>query len=129
MHTLSFFSAKEYLEITGIILKVLASFCQSKVLNASNRPQSLNEIRLVEFAETSEAFAEVYKRAKAWQECKLVNGGLNKKYNCSMAKFVLVNHHAWKEKTEVSGDPINPIKFILNGIDGTSKDIVEKLFD
>jgi len=72
--------------------------------------------RLTEFADQSNVFAEVLKRAKGWQESKLVKGGLRKEYDSSITKFVLVNHHGYKEKSEISGDQTNPLAVVLEKI-------------
>lgn len=79
--------------------------------------------RLQEFAEKSPVFAGVLEIAKVWQESKLVNYGLFNKTNAGMTKFVLANHHGYCEKTQVAGDTANPLKFLLDQADGTSKDL------
>lgn len=82
--------------------------------------------RLAEFAEKNEKFSGVYERAKAWQEVKLVEGGLLSKFNAGFTKFVLGNICGWAEKqeTKMSGDEINPLAFLLQHMDGASKDLV-----
>jgi len=72
--------------------------------------------RLQEFAEKNNVFSGVYLRAKAWQEGKLVKGGLLREYDSGMTKFVLVNHHGYKEKAEISGDSTNPLAVVLEQI-------------
>jgi len=82
--------------------------------------------RLSEFAEKSEVFSEVLSRAKFWQESKLVNGALMRKYDCGMTKFVLANHHGWMEKSQISGDATNPLSIILERIDGKTKNVIDE---
>ena len=81
-----------------------------------------------EWAKENERFSGAYKLAKARQESRLVNGGLLEAYNGGIVKFVLANAHGWADKQEskVSGDPVNPLAFLMQKIDGTSKDLVNE---
>lgn len=83
--------------------------------------------RLSEFAEQNERFSGVYDIAKAWQEAKLVEGGLMGVFNCGFTKFVMGNVCNWVEKqeTKVSGDAGNPLAFLLQQADGLSKELVK----
>ena len=56
--------------------------------------------RLSEWAKKNDKFREAYELATAWQESKLVEGGLKSSLNSGFTKFVLVNKHEWKEKVE-----------------------------
>jgi DNA-packaging protein gp3 len=86
--------------------------------------------RLSEFAEKNEKFAEAYRRAKDWQECRLVQGGLCNIYNPTITKFILINCHGWKERQEVSGSNVDPfIAQILLQCDSKTKDLVNKSGD
>lgn len=80
------------------------------------------------WAEENEKFFGVYKQAKHRQESRLVNGGLQNSLNAGIVKFVLANHHGYSERSEqrVSGDAANPLNFILQGIDGSSKDLISE---
>ncbi len=80
--------------------------------------------RLAEFAEKSEALAEVYALSKDWQECRLVNYGCFNKINSGICKFILANHHGFSDKTEISGNAANPLSFLLTTLDGTSKELI-----
>jgi hypothetical protein len=84
--------------------------------------------KLADFSRVTEKFNRVYRQAKAWQEGKLVQGGLTNKYNSGFCKFVMANTCGWKERSEttVSGDSANPLKFILEKADGATKDLVEE---
>jgi len=79
-----------------------------------------------EWAENNEKFKRTYKFAKHRQESRLVNGGLVNGYNSSIVKLVLSNAHGWsdKQETKLSGDAVNPLSFILQNIDGTTKELV-----
>lgn len=82
-----------------------------------------------EWAHENERFSGVYKLAKHWQESKLVNGGLHDVLSGNIVKLVLANVHNWKtdkQETKVSGDAANPFGFILNNIDGSTKNLVKK---
>ena len=83
--------------------------------------------RLSEFAQQNEKFSEAFDRAKAWQEAKLVEGGLMGVFNCGFTKFVMSNICGWsdKQETKVSGDAVNPLAFLLQQADGLSKDLVK----
>lgn len=48
------------------------------------------------------SFRLIYTQAKQKQEIKLLKGGLKGKYKEQMTKFVLVNHHDYKEKHEAN---------------------------
>lgn len=84
--------------------------------------------RLSEFAEQNNRFSEAYKLAQAWQEVKLVEGGLSGKFNSSFTKFAMSNLCGWTDRTEtkVSGDAANPLAFLMQKIDGSSKDLVNE---
>lgn len=71
-------------------------------------------------------FGHAHRMAKARQESRVVRGGLEGAYNSSAMKFVLMNAHDWKDKSEqkVSGDAVNPLAFILQNIDGNSKELI-----
>ena len=64
--------------------------------------------------------------AQAWQEAKLVDGGLNNIYNAGFTKFVMGNTCGWTDKQQVSGDAINPLSILLQKVDGSSKDLISK---
>ena len=80
--------------------------------------------RLQEFADKSPVFSGVLEIAKVWQESKLVNYGLFNRTNAGMTKFVLANHHGYCEKAQIAGDSANPLQFLLEATDGSSKDLV-----
>lgn len=84
--------------------------------------------RLSEFAEQNEKFSGVYEKVKAWQEVRLVEGGLLSEFNAGFTKFVMGNTCGWVEKqeTKVSGDTANPLAFLLQHVDGGSKDLVNE---
>lgn len=76
------------------------------------------------WAEESEKFAGVYKLAKHRQESRLINGGLLSVYNSSIVKLVLANAHGWTDKQLISGDAANPLQFLLDKVDGSSKELI-----
>jgi hypothetical protein len=81
---------------------------------------------LVHFAKKSEVFSRAYTFAKAWQECKIVEGALFNKLNSNFAKFAMANLSGWSDKQQVSGDAANPLAFLLQKTDGQSKDLVNE---
>ena len=80
------------------------------------------------FARRSERFRQAINLAKDIQEMKIAMGGLTRKYDASMCRFVLMNHHGYVNKTEskLSGDTQNPLACILTEIDGKTKELVEE---
>ena len=76
------------------------------------------------WAKENKKFSGVYRRSKVWQKSLLIRGGLLSKLNPSITKLVLANTCGWTDKQQVSGDAANPIGFLLNSIDGKSKDLV-----
>lgn len=72
--------------------------------------------KIEDYCNRSPVFREAWLQSKEWQEAKLVTQALNRKTAEGMTKFVLVNVHKWKEKTEVSGDSANPLALVLADI-------------
>ena len=79
---------------------------------------------LARFAKKSEVFRRAYLFAKEWQECKIVEGALFNKLNSNFAKFAMTNLSGWSDKQQISGDAANPLAFLLQKVDGQSKDLV-----
>ena len=77
------------------------------------------------WAKENKKFSGVYNKAKAWQKSLLVRGGLLNKFNSNIVKLVLFNTSGWsdRQETKVSGDAANPLAFVLNAIDGSTKDL------
>jgi hypothetical protein len=76
------------------------------------------------WAKENEKFSGVYRRAQHWQQSKLIKGGLLNLYNASITKLVLANTCGWTDRQQVSGDTGNPLAFVLNRIDGASKELL-----
>ncbi len=72
----------------------------------------------------NEKFSEVYEISKDWQQSRLIKGGLLNHYNSSITKLVLANTCGWTDKQQVSGDTTNPLAFILDKIDGATKELI-----
>ena len=85
-----------------------------------------NPQRLSEFAQQNKRFSEALEKARAWQELRLVEGGLHGGYNATITKFVLTNCHSWVDRMQqtLSGDSVNPLSFLLQSCDGKSKELV-----
>jgi hypothetical protein len=82
--------------------------------------------QLSEWSKKNEKFARVYKKSQEWQQSKLLKGGLLNKFNAGFCKFVMGNTCGWYEKQQISGDSANPLQFLLERIDGTSKELVDE---
>jgi hypothetical protein len=67
----------------------------------------------------------LYKKSQAWQKSKLIRGGLLNTYNAGFTKFVMGNTCGWSDKQQIGGDAANPLSFLLQRMDGTSKDLVD----
>lgn len=81
---------------------------------------------LSEWAKENKRFFGAYKRAQALQKSILIKGGLSNKFNPSFTKFVMSNTCGWSDRTEskISGNEQSPLAFILQSVDGTSKELV-----
>jgi hypothetical protein len=81
---------------------------------------------LSEWAKKNERFFGAYKRAQALQKSILVRGGLSNKFNAGFTKFVMANTCGWsdRQETKLSGDVANPLAFLMQQIDGKSKDLI-----
>jgi len=79
------------------------------------------------WAKENEKFSGVYKRSKAWQKSLLVRGGLLNKFNSAITTLVLTNTTGWssKQESKISGDAVNPLSFILQNVDGKTKDLID----
>jgi hypothetical protein len=82
--------------------------------------------RLSEFAEVNQRFSETMTRAREWQEIRLAEGGLTNEFNGNFCKFVMYNACGWVDKVEnkISGDAAKPLSFLLQNIDGKSKELL-----
>jgi len=79
----------------------------------------------IRWSKENERFCTVYKKSQSWQKSLLVRGGLLNKLNSNIVKLVLFNTSGWsdRQETKVSGDAANPLAFVLNAIDGSTKDL------
>lgn len=62
----------------------------------------INRQRFPEWARRSEVFNEAYQLAKQKQEWYMFDGALHQRLSANMAKFALVNHHDWVDRTETT---------------------------
>lgn len=81
--------------------------------------------QLSEWAKVNEKFSRVYKQSQEWQQSLLIKGGLLSKFNSNITKLVLGNTCGWTDKQQIAGDPRQPLEFLIKGIDGGSKDLVD----
>jgi hypothetical protein len=83
---------------------------------------------LSKWAKLNTKFSGVYRKSKMWQKSKLVKGGLLNLYNSSFTKFVMSNTCGWtdRQETKVSGDAANPLAFLMQKVDGSTKDLVNE---
>jgi hypothetical protein len=81
---------------------------------------------LSRWAKTNEKFHQAYERAQSMQKGLLIKGGLTNKFNPGFTKFVMANTCGWsdRQETKLSGDAANPLAFLMQQIDGKSKDLI-----
>ena len=82
---------------------------------------------MAEWAKENEKFNGAYKLAKGLQESRIFKGSMLETFNSGMSKFALMNCHGWADKQEskISGDPVNPLGFILDSVNGNTKELVK----
>jgi len=82
---------------------------------------------MAEWARENERFNRAYKLAKGLQESRIFKGSMLETFSGSMSKFALMNCHGWADKTEskISGNAVNPLAFILQNVDGTTKELID----
>lgn len=90
--------------------------------------RSIDPDYMHEWAKENERFNGAYKLAKAYQESRIFKGAMFEAFNSTMSKFALVNNHGWadKQETRISGDAANPLAFLMQKVDGESKDLVNE---
>ncbi len=79
-----------------------------------------------EWAKRNRVFSEAFEIVQHMQKSKLVKGGLFEQFNPGFTKFVMANACGWYEKTQIAGDSSNPLQFLLEKADGTSKELVNE---
>lgn len=82
----------------------------------------LHPEQIERFCNYSEKFRETYARALKIQEARLVELAISRKGDGNFIKFVMANKCGWKEKSEVSGDGVNPLAIIMAKIADSAKD-------
>ena len=81
--------------------------------------------QLSEWAKINEKFSRVYRKSQEWQQSKLVKGGLLNQFNAGFTKFVMGNTCGWSDKQQIGGDAGSPLSFLLQKVDGASKDLID----
>jgi hypothetical protein len=66
-----------------------------------NKDIKLNKCCFPRFSEKNEKFRDAYEYAQLVQECKIVKGGLLKKFDSAMSKFMLCAVHGYTDKQTV----------------------------
>lgn len=88
--------------------------------------QNINPNRMSEWALVNERFLGAYEIAKHRQLSRLKKGAVLKEFDSGFTKFLMINNHGYSDKTEtkISGDPIDPLTFVLGSIP-SSKELVK----
>lgn len=84
--------------------------------------------RLPEWALVNDKFAVTYAKSRDRQEGMLLHGALTKKYCYNAAALVLSHSYGMHAKTEqtISGDSSNPLAWIINSVDGNTRNLVDE---
>lgn len=84
--------------------------------------------RIEEFKKISEKFAVTYERFNMRQMTELFKGGLKRKFAHPMCALILSHSHGvyLKQEQKVTGDIANPLAFVIQDIDGSTKDLVDE---
>lgn len=87
-----------------------------------------HDTRIPEFCKVNERFSHTYNLFSMKQKSSLFNGGLKKKFAHPMCALILSHNHNIHQKTEqkLTGDVTNPLHFIIQNSDGTSKDLIDE---
>ncbi len=82
--------------------------------------------RLNEWSKENEKFSDTYERFQMRQKSTLMKGGLAKRFNYNMCALILGHSHGVIAKSEqkLSGDATNPLAFLMQQVDGKSKDLI-----
>ncbi len=80
--------------------------------------------RFYEWVKKNPVFAEAFETVQHMQKGKLIKGGLLEEFNAGFTKFVMANACGWYEKQQISGDVANPLSFLLQKVDGSSRELI-----
>jgi len=88
--------------------------------------QDIHPKRMYEWVKVNKKFSDAYELAHTRQLQRLKKGTTEKLYDSSFVKFILINNHDYKEKTEtkLSGDKDNPVIPWYQEAQGQTKDLV-----
>lgn len=83
---------------------------------------------LTDFKRISERFDRTYEKFKDRQMTELFKGGLRRKFAHPMCALILSHSHGvyLKQEQRVTGDNTNPLAFIIQEVDGLTKDLVNE---
>ncbi len=107
----------EWLEVKENIF--IEDFCIKRDIRAAT---------ISEFARVNKKFSQAYEKVKEKQKMTLFKGGLSKKFSFPMCALILSHNHGIHQKTEqkLSGDSMNPLLFLMEKIDGNTKELVNE---
>lgn len=86
-----------------------------------------HEARITEFQKENEKFSEALSMFKMRQKVALFKASISKKSQFSGISLILGHCHGIYSKTEqkLSGDSVSPLAFVINNIDGKTKNLIE----
>jgi len=87
-----------------------------------------HESRITEFVQINDRFSLAYSMLKMKQKTALFKGSLTRRFAHPMCALLLSHSHNIHLKTEqkLSGSATDPLSFVLDRIDGKSKEFVDE---
>jgi len=85
--------------------------------------QGINPNRMSEWADCNDKFSVALQIGQRIQELRLKKGATFKELDCNFTKFILINNHGYKDKTEatINGDILDPFANVLAKIMDSSR--------
>lgn len=75
----------------------------------------------------NDRFSQAYKKLQTKQKVALCEGSLKRKFAHPMCALILSHSHGMYQKTEqkISGSATDPLAFVIQEVDGLTKDLVD----
>jgi hypothetical protein len=86
---------------------------------------NLNPEYMSDFARENDKFRQVYNKARAYQRVILFEGGLLKKFQYNAMQLILGNQYGIFEKKETHMSGNASLSFVLDDVDGETKNLIQ----
>jgi hypothetical protein len=113
---------KEYIEQKRQLLEKWIDNPKNYFFTTFLNEADLHHEHIERFCNYSPEFRATHARALKIQEARLVDLAVSRKGDGNFIKFIMANKCGWKEKSEVSGDGVNPLAIIMARIADSAKD-------